>query len=131
MKKHCFLVTVLLLVFAGAASAQQLSDPKSKTDVPFDFVVNGTTLPAGTYVVQTFSGGRALIIQNRDKTEYSTIVQSNDVSLSPSTTREGTSFVFLLKDGQHVLHQIRLEGDNHTHDILHGTDVAELVVGRY
>jgi hypothetical protein len=46
MKKHCFLVTALLLVFAGAASAQQLSDPKSKTDVPFaiELHTSGTAL---------------------------------------------------------------------------------------
>jgi hypothetical protein len=29
-----------------------------------------------------------------------------------------------------VLHQISLEGDNHTHDIIHGNNVAELVAKR-
>jgi hypothetical protein len=129
MKMRCFLVATLFLVFAGAASAQGWSDPKLISDVPFDFVVNGTTLPAGTYVVRTFDNGRALMIQNRDNREYSTFVLNSDITLSPSSTHDGR-FVFSRNTGQHVLHQIQLEGDNHTHDIIHGNDVAELVASR-
>jgi hypothetical protein len=130
MKKHCFLITALLLVFAGAASAQQLSDPKLKSDVPFDFVVNGTTLPAGAYVVRTYSTGHALVIQNQDNPEYAAIVSNNNMTVGPYKTHNGATLVFSLNNGQHVLHQIRLEGDNHTHDIIHGNDVAELVASR-
>ena len=130
MKKHCFLVTALLLVFADSAAAQQWSDPKLISDVPFDFVVSGTTLPAGTYVVRTYMTGHVLMIQNRDNGEYSKILTNTDISLSPSSARQGTSLVFSLTNGQHVLHQIRLENDEHTHDINHGNDVAELVASR-
>jgi hypothetical protein len=130
MKIRWFLIAALFLSFAGTAPAQQWSDLRSITDVPFDFVVSGTTLPAGTYVVKTYMTEHVLMIQNRDNGEYSKIVNNTDVALSPSSTREGTGFVFLLKNGQHVLHQIRLEGDNHTHDIVHRNDVAELVASR-
>jgi len=130
MKKRCFLVTALLLVFAGAASAQQWSGPKSTTDVPFDFVVNGTTFPAGMYVVQTYFDGHRLMIQNRDNPEYAAIVSNNNIMLGAYKTHNGATLVFSLNDGQHVLHQIRFEGDNHTHDIIHGNDVAELVASR-
>jgi hypothetical protein len=130
MKMRCFLVTALFLIFAGAASAQRWSGPKWVADVPFDFVSNGTTLPAGTYLVQTFWTGHALMIQNRDNPEYSTIVTNNDISLSPYNTHDSTTLVFSRNSGQHVLHQIKLEGDNHTHDIIHGNDVAELIASR-
>jgi hypothetical protein len=130
MKKHCLLVTALLLVFASAAFAQQWSGPKLISDVPFNFVVNGSTFPAGTYVVQTYFDGQRLMIQNRDNPEYSTIVSNNNVMLAPYKAHDAANLVFGLNNGQHVLHQIRLEGDNHTHDIIHGNDVAELVASR-
>ena len=129
MIKPWLVFTALCLIFAGSAAAQQWSDSMI-ANVPFDFVVNGTTLPAGTYAVRTYISGPGLMIQNRDKGEYSTIVHTIDVSLSPSSTREGTSFMFLFKNGQHVLHQIRLQGDNHTHGIIHGNGVPELVPQR-
>lgn len=71
--------------------------------------------------------GRLIMIQNRDNREHSKIVTNNEITLSASSTREGTSFLFLLSNGQRVLHQIRLENDNHSHDIIHGNDVPELV----
>ena len=126
MLKRCFVFTALCLMFAGSAAAQHWSDAKLITNVPFDFVVSGTTLPAGTYVVKTFTDA-VLMIQNRDNGEYSKILTNTNFSLSPSSTREGTGLVFVLTDGQHVLHQIRLAGDEHTHDIIHGNDVPELV----
>jgi hypothetical protein len=130
MKMRCFLVTALFLIFSGAASAQQWSGPKLISNVPFDFVVNGTTFPAGTYVVQTYFDGHRVMIQNRDNPEYSTIVSNNNVMLAPYKAHDAANFVFGLNNGQHVLHQIRLEGDDHTHDIIHGSDVAELVASR-
>lgn len=130
MKMRCFLVTALFLILAGAASAQQWSSPKLRSDVPFDFLVNGTTFPAGTYVVQTYTTGHALMIRNRDNPEYSTIVTNNNVMLAPYTAHDGANLVFGLNGGQRVLHQIRLDGDDHTHDIMHGNDVPELVAKR-
>jgi hypothetical protein len=128
MVKRCFVFAALWLIFAGSALAQGWSAPKLTTDVPFDFVVNGTTLPAGTYVVRTYMGTeRALMIQNRNKPGYVQFVSNNDILLPLGATHDSTGFVFALDKAQHVLHQIYLEGDNHTHDIIHGTDVAELV----
>lgn len=126
MLKRWFVFTALCLMFATSAAAQQLSDAKLITKVPFDFVVSGTTLPAGTYVVKTYTDA-VLIIQNRDNGEYSKFLTNTDFSLSPSSTREGTSLVFLLTNGQHVLHQIRFQNEEHSHDIIHGNDVPELV----
>jgi hypothetical protein len=100
------------------------------TSVPFDFVVNGTTLPAGTYLVRTYNTGHMLMIQNEDKPDYVKYVNNNHILLKSGITQESSNLVFLLEKGQHVLHQVRIEGDNHTHDILHGNDVVELVATR-
>lgn len=126
MLKRYFVFTSLCLMLASSAAAQHWSDAKLMTKVPFDFVVSGTTLPAGNYVVKTYTDA-VLMIQNRDNGEYSKILMNTDFALSPSSTRQGTGLVFVLTDGQHVLHQIRFAGDNHTHDIIHGNDVPELV----
>ena len=131
MKMRSFLVTALCLIFAGVAPAQQQwSSPKLISDVPFDFILNGTTFPAGTYVVTTYTNGQILKLQNRDKPEFATMVFNHDILLAPSSIHHRASLVFSLNNGQQVLHQIRLAGDNHTHDIVHGNEVAELILNR-
>jgi hypothetical protein len=130
MKMRCFLLTTLFLIFAGSANAQHWTDPKLTTKVPFDFVVSGTTLPAGTYVVRTYFTGRTLMVQNRENPEFVVIVNNTNIVLSAGKTANSSGFVFALVNGQHVLHQIRIENDTHTHDIIHGNGVAELVAKR-
>ena len=131
MKMRCFLLTAMCLIFAGAAPAQQQwSSRKLVSQVPFDFVINGTTFPAGTYGVRTHTSGHMLMIQNRDKPEFATIVNNHDVMLAPQGTHDRTDLVFSLNEGQNVLHQVRLKGDDHTHDITHGNEVAELVLNQ-
>ena len=130
MKKCCVLLTVLYLVIAGTTLAQQLSSHQTKTEVPFDFVVDGTMLPAGTYGVTFYTDGRGFTIQNRDNPNYVRIlIRNNEIRLLPNgKTHDTSAMVFSLSNGQRVLHQIKVEGDNHTHDIVHGTDVAELAL---
>lgn len=128
--KRWFLFTALCLAFAGLANAQQWSEPKLTTNVPFDFVVSGTTLPAGTYVVTTYATGRTLMIQNLNKREFGTMVNNNDVRPSAGETSKSSGLIFAFDNGHYVLHQIRIEGDTHTHDIIHGNDVQELVASR-
>ena len=89
--ERCFLFTALCLMFAATASAQQWSSPKLTVNVPFNFVVGDTPLPAGTYLVMTYvTTEKALIIQNRDRPAYVKIVSNNDVLLSPYEAHERT-----------------------------------------
>lgn len=55
---------------------------------------------------------------------------SNDIQLAPGSLHSKDKLIFLRTNGQHVLHQISIEGDNHTHDINHAADVIELVAKR-
>jgi hypothetical protein len=131
MIERCLVYTALCLIFASSALAQGLSDPKLSKDVPFDFVISGTTLPAGTYLVRTFmTTEKTIMIQNRDKPEYVKCVSNNDILLPWGRINGSTELIFTLDKGQHVLHQIKLESDNHIHDIIHENDVAELVANR-
>ncbi len=131
MKMRCFLLAVLCLIFAGPAPAQQQwSRPKLISDLPFGFILNSTRFPAGTYVVRTCTCGYMLMLQNRDKPEFTAMVFNTDMLLAPSSTHNRASLVFSLNNGQQVLHQVRLERDNHTHDLVHGNEVAELIPNR-
>jgi hypothetical protein len=129
-KTRWLTITAVFLFLAGSAVAQNWQSPKTTTTVPFEFVVNGTTLPAGTYIVRTNINGFMLMIQNEDRPEYVKYINNNDVMLNSGVTHASSKLVFMLDQGRHVLHQICVEGDNHTHDLLHGPDVAELVATR-
>ena len=59
MKKHLFALLGLGLLLASTAAYAQTIN--MKVDVPFDFVVNGSTLPSGEYTIRsTNSAGRVL-----------------------------------------------------------------------
>ena len=130
MKAKGLLLTIVYLLVAGSALAQYKPTPKLTANVPFDFVVNDRTMPKGEYVVSTFDDGRKLLIQNTTQAEYSAFVLNNDVSLRRPVENDG-KLIFILSNGQRVLHQIAIRGDNHIHDLIHqGHDVIELVALR-
>ena len=130
MKSKGLLLTIVYLLVAGSALAQYKSTPKLTANVPFDFVVNDRTMPKGEYVVSTFDDGRKLLIQNTTQGEYSAFVLNNNVSLGRPVENDG-KLIFILTNGQRVLHQIAIRGDNHIHDLIHqGHDVIELVALR-
>ena len=58
MKKNLIAVVTLGLMLAAPALAQTAS---MKVNVPFDFIVNGKTLPAGEYQVDTLSTSASTI----------------------------------------------------------------------
>ena len=130
MKSKGLLLTIVYLLVAGSALAQYKPTPKLTANVPFDFVVNDRTMPKGEYVVSTFDDGRKLLIQNTTHGEYSAFVLNNNVSLGRPVENDG-KLIFILTNGQRVLHQIAIRGDNHIHDLVHqGHDVIELVALR-
>ena len=125
MKIRCLLVFVCTL-FAGSAIAQTQFIPALTAQVPFDFVVNHTSLPAGEYLVSANNDGHRLVIQNKAEPRYAIFVANNNILLNESNIKNQGKMVFAVSNGEHVLHQVYLAGDNHTHDILHASDVAEL-----
>lgn len=130
MKTRWLLLTALCILFARSAIAQNDFTQKLTGNVPFDFVVNGTTLPRGEYVVSATSDGLKLLIQNKSEARYATFVLSKDVPLDPYKAPSQAKMVFVRTNGQHVLHQISIEDANHADDIIHGSDVIELVTTR-
>lgn len=128
MKSHWLMLTALCFLLVGQAFAQKWSGPVVTGDVPFDFIVNGTVLPQGHYVITAYETGHMLMIQNTEQPQYVAVVLNNNVAMKPLTNNERTKMVFLKSNGENVLHQINF--DDHSHDIIHGNDVTELVTPR-
>jgi len=130
MKLQWLTIAALSMFLVWPALAQNSWTTKATTSVPFDFIVNGTTLPAGEYRIMTYLGN-SLLIQNTNNPEYEVVVQNRNVVLNPDRTiQKDSKLIFVLNNGQHVLHRIAIADDNHIHDILHGADVVELVATR-
>jgi hypothetical protein len=130
MKIRRLAATALFLLVVWPAIAQDSWTTKATSTVPFDFIVNGTTLPAGDYRIMTYLGN-SLSIQNLNNPEYKAFVQNTNVVLNPDRTiQKDTKLIFLLSNGQHVLHRVAIADDNHVHDITHASDVVELVATR-
>lgn len=127
MKSWWLPLATTIALLAGIMAAQTMTTPRLTADVPFEFVVNGKVLPAGTYLVSTQSSAHLVILENKDNREFSATVTNIDVYPGdPEVWREEGKLIFAPSNGQRVLHQISLPGDNHIHDLSHGEDVVEL-----
>ena len=67
MRKHCLRILIVLFSFAALGMAARAEDPDQlAVTIPFEFVVAGKTLPAGTYKLNrvTDSSPRPLILRS-------------------------------------------------------------------
>lgn len=127
MKIRWLLIAALSLLLVFPIAAQNSWTTEATASVPFDFVVNGTMLPAGHYQIKEYLEN-SWLIQNIDNPNLETIVQSRNADSNPDQAMlTETKLVFVLNNGQHRLQRIGIVGDNHIHDINHGADVVELV----
>lgn len=130
MRSRLAIVAVFFVLLATPLVAQSGGSwtTVARFDAPFEFFVSGTMLPPGHYAVQTY-GTKSLLIQNID-THQSAIAMTRDIMLPPNTTQDTTKVTFALDNNTQVLHQIRLYGDDHTHDLVHGRNLTELAPNR-
>src|SRR5258708_11294895 len=80
MKANLACCSILALAAALALPAQDASRIV-KAAVPFDFTVQGRTLPAGDYVIDQSANGSAMILKCRDRS-VSAIVPTNHLQSS-------------------------------------------------
>src|SRR5215471_16898785 len=104
MKKHALtLIGVLsLLMAAGSAYAQTIH---VKGDIPFSFIVNRQTLPAGQYDFKSLglSDGRVILVRDAEGNPMATV--NNQRAESLDTCKE-TKLVFKRYGSRYFLHQI-------------------------
>lgn len=105
----CVVASALVV---GVAPSARADDQQVTAKVPFDFVVGGSRMPAGTYVITTVSGNGGMIAiagENTHKAIYTLTIPlaANDQTAPPQLAFEKVG-------GQYVLTHVTLEGtDGH------------------
>lgn len=109
MKKHALtLIGVLsLLMAAGSAYAQTIH---VKGDIPFSFIVNKATLPAGQYDFKSLglSDGKVILVRDAEGKPMATVNNQRTESLD---TCQETKLVFKRYGSRYFLHQIWIAGE--------------------
>ncbi len=108
MKNQLLAIIGLGLLLAAASAYTQTGVVKA--NVPFNFIVDQVTLPAGEYIVQRLSpGARAMTIQSPDRKLAKMVLANACESVNAA---EKTKLVFHNYGGQYFLAQIWRAGDN-------------------
>ena len=109
MKRQAIsLISLLsLLLVAGSAIAQ--SGPV-RSNVPFDFTVEGKTIPAGTYTIGHVGRGPELLLLESQDGKMHMIVGSN--SAENLNGADKTKLVFNRYKDQYFLSEIWVQGAN-------------------
>ena len=114
MKKQIALLVVMFgVAMVGESVAQTV---RMKASIPFDFAVNGSTLPAGEYNIQSYgvADGKTLRVGNAS-THQGILVNSLDtssVSASPST-----KLVFHRYGNRYFLSQVWIQGEENGREL--------------
>jgi hypothetical protein len=108
MKNQLFALIGLGLLLATASAYAQTG--VMKANVPFNFIVDKTDVPAGQYVIQSVgTTGTAVAIESSDRSLVKLVLPN---SCESSQTQEKSKLVFHRYGDQYFLAQIWREGDN-------------------
>ena len=113
MKRNVMLfAAALTLLMTTAASAQSVS---VKANVPFSFIVNRVTLPAGEYLVESVDNqGKALRFGNRNSNAKDLVI-ANSCDAGKAATQ--TKLIFHRYGDRYFLSQVWIEGMNAGHEL--------------
>ena len=97
-------ITVLLIALVASSVAAQ-SAYRFKVDVPFQFVLNGQTLPAGTYVIERTDPARPNIVTLKKVNGgiVRLVITQRVEKDEPSTA---SSLIFIQRKGKHYLFEV-------------------------
>lgn len=122
MKKHLLTIALAsLLLMAAAASAQNIH---LRATVPFDFVVHGTSLPAGQYEIHSFGPNeKILAIRGVNSTVGILVLSDQSETTSPAVS---SKLVFHRSGAQYVLTQLWLLGEQTGYQVAPSVPGTEL-----
>jgi hypothetical protein len=108
MKNQLFALIGLGLLLATASAYAQTG--VIKANVPFNFIVDKTDVPAGQYMIQSVgTTGTAVAIESSDRSVVKLVLPN---ACESSQTQEKSKLVFHRYGDQYFLAQIWREGDN-------------------
>ena len=113
MKRNVMLSAVALaLLMTTAASAQTIA---LKVNVPFSFIINRATLPAGEYSVASVDDqGRTLAFRSLTSNTSNLVISNSCQNLKPVGR---TKLVFHRYGDRYFLSQVWIEGMNEGHEL--------------
>ena len=123
MRKHCLRILIVLFTFAGLgiAARAQVRDQVAVT-IPFEFMVGGKTLPAGTYKVNRVTDtNRKTLILHSFENHTSVLVVPSQVE-DGSTDKAYVSFERV--GGQYFLSKIATADDVFTVPVSNSATMA-------
>jgi hypothetical protein len=125
MKKQVLtLVGVLsLLLVAGSAFAQS---GQIRANIPFNFTVSHTTLPAGTYSVSTTGGTDSILVIKGANGNAMKLVASNHVQATKNSDR--TKLVFRCYGDRYFLAQVWTRGSQMGRELPKSTLESEIAM---
>lgn len=107
MKRNFLLFTAALALLVTTASAQTV---RLKANVPFSFVVNRATLPAGEYSVESMDDQGIVLAIRGSNTKTTNLVKSNACASLKASSQ--TKLIFHRYGGRYFLNQVWVEGNN-------------------
>jgi hypothetical protein len=107
-----FLALCLLTIGGGVvANAQVSTVPEIEVNVPFDFVVGDTRLPAGKYEIRAIDETSNDVLEIRSvDSRTSVIFETEDAENRGELVKNKTQLVFDKVGDEHFLSQIWVEG---------------------
>jgi hypothetical protein len=111
VKKHAFtLIGVLSLLVAAGSAFAQIQAQTVHAKIPFKFVVNKQSLPAGDYEISRYGTNGDLILVRSQQEKLSILTMASGVeALKPS---EKTKLIFKRYGDRYFLSQVWVEGNN-------------------
>ncbi|HZQ23041.1 MAG TPA: hypothetical protein VFA89_09590 [Terriglobales bacterium] len=108
MKKQSltFAIVLSLLLAAGSAFAQTIN---VAADIPFGFVVNKHTVPAGHYTLKSLGPNRMLMLRDSNDQPVAIISANRAESLTPSAN---TKLIFRRYENRYFLSQVWMQGED-------------------
>lgn len=124
MKNQLFALIGLGLLLATASASAQTG--LVKANVPFNFIVNKTEMPAGQYRIQPLGlTGVAMSIQSADDRVVNTILPHGCESAEAQKT---TKLVFHRYGTQYFLAQIWIQGNNRGEELTRSGRESEVAM---
>jgi hypothetical protein len=127
MKKQILIgAGVLLLMLVAVFAFSQTWVQVATVNVPHEFVVGTTVLPAGTYSVKTAAASSHLIMLVNNDSGATAFATNINIHNNPNTYNEDSHLVFVREEGgRQVLHQVWISGDAHGHNLVHEKGLPE------
>ena len=108
------MLSICLIVGLGAiwtSNAQMESDGTIKANIPHPFVVNNTTLPAGTYTIRVADDASDLNVLEMQSASGKTAVLFDTEPVNVTRTEKKTELVFDKIGNTYFLSRVFLTGD--------------------